>query len=223
MIKNKTVLVLDASSSLTQVGVLKDGVWLSFFKTELQALEGLFVGVDAVLKQAGIGLGDLDAFIYCEGPGSQMGIRIVAMALMVWKSLPEYVDKPVYSYKSFSLAITSLAGKIKDRFAVASNSRRGKCFFQFSDSQTIEEIDDSKIGDLKVKDVFFLANKLPGMNIKNPNFHQWGYDLEVLALEFQKSETSLLSSRDLAEIDALEFQKQTFQTWDHSRHRKTQE
>ena len=42
----------------------------------------------------------VDGFLYCEGPGSVLGIRLAAMALQGWKSLPGHKSAPILAYRS---------------------------------------------------------------------------------------------------------------------------
>lgn len=95
------LLVLDASSMKTQVGLLgnsADGIWRS---TEGEAGKEIFAGIEIVLHEAGIGLGEVDAFVFCEGPGSMLGIRTVVMALRTWQVLKL---RPVYACQSLVVA-----------------------------------------------------------------------------------------------------------------------
>ncbi|MFQ3223970.1 MAG: tRNA threonylcarbamoyladenosine biosynthesis protein TsaB [Lentimonas sp.] len=97
-------LVIDGSGSVVFAGVLdQDGKWLS--KSELNGapLESLFPAVEATLEAAQLSLSDLRSFIYCEGPGSVLGLRLCAMAIETWSRLhPESAH--YYAYNSLQLS-----------------------------------------------------------------------------------------------------------------------
>lgn len=99
-----TLLLLDASSQTVQVGITRDCKWLSFYRSGDESLDAIFDGVDKCLQQADVQLPAIDGFLFCEGPGSILGIRLAAMAIRSWRSLPEWHDRPVFSYKSLEIA-----------------------------------------------------------------------------------------------------------------------
>lgn len=95
---------MDASGSQLRSGIVCEGQWLSYAVSHEQVLEGIFGLVSEVLERAHLQLRDVQGFIYCEGPGSILGIRLCAMALRTWRALPEHRDKPTFAYKSLALA-----------------------------------------------------------------------------------------------------------------------
>lgn len=115
------LLVLDAASQRVQVGLLQPGAPAIWHGSMSEAGLGLFSGAAAVLKCAGLGLPDIGAFVFCEGPGSMLGIRTVAMALRTWLVLQ---PRPVYAYQSLALA---------GQFAWSRN--RGKSFSVLADAR----------------------------------------------------------------------------------------
>lgn len=81
-------LVIDGSGSAVFAGVLgQDGQWLSQSEQAGAPLESLFPTVEATLEAAQLSLADLRSFIYCEGPGSVLGLRLCAMAIETWSRL----------------------------------------------------------------------------------------------------------------------------------------
>ncbi len=96
-----SILVLDAASQRVQVGLLQAGKAALWQATPDEAGRGVFAGTEMVLRQAGLGIGEIGAFLFCEGPGSMLGTRTVAMALRTWLTLK---PRPVYSYQSLALA-----------------------------------------------------------------------------------------------------------------------
>lgn len=57
---------------------------------------GLFRGIE----QLGVDLSAMRAFVFCEGPGSVLGVRTSAMALRTWNVL---TPRPCFSYMSLAL------------------------------------------------------------------------------------------------------------------------
>jgi tRNA threonylcarbamoyladenosine biosynthesis protein TsaB len=84
----------------------------------------IFAGVDAVLAQARIGVADLGALVFCEGPGSILGIRSAAMALRIW-SAAEGLTVPAFAYRSLELVAHDLRRRgIPAPCAVLADARR---------------------------------------------------------------------------------------------------
>lgn len=55
--------------------------------------------IDALLKQAAIGIGDLDGIVFGRGPGSFTGLRVACSAA---KGLAFAIDRPVYAVSSLA-------------------------------------------------------------------------------------------------------------------------
>ncbi len=102
------LLLLEASGPRVQVGVWDAGQWTAFASSDAPALESLTSLVAEVLGQAGIKLGEVGGFLYDEGPGAVLGLRLAAMTLRTWQALPEHRDAPVFAFGSLELAIAVL-------------------------------------------------------------------------------------------------------------------
>lgn len=92
-----TLLLLDAASSTVQGGWISRDTAPQWVKVETEASSGVF----AALRRLGKSPLDPAAFLFCEGPGSILGIRTVATAIRTWTAL---VPRPVYGYRSLELA-----------------------------------------------------------------------------------------------------------------------
>jgi tRNA threonylcarbamoyladenosine biosynthesis protein TsaB len=115
------LLVLDAASTRVQVGLLRSGapaLWLGF---DAEAGTGIFTGTETVLREGGGKLDDVGAFLFCEGPGSMLGTRTVAMALRTWQVLK---PRPAYAYQSLAVAGRSAWTHSPHAFAVIADARR---------------------------------------------------------------------------------------------------
>lgn len=100
-----TLLVIDTASTSIQVGWLTstDAIW----ETQVgEAGTELFPLLERLLARVGRELADVRAWVFCDGPGSVLGIRIAATALRQWHVL--YPEVPVYSYGSLELVAQAL-------------------------------------------------------------------------------------------------------------------
>jgi tRNA threonylcarbamoyladenosine biosynthesis protein TsaB len=107
-------LLIDAASSNIQVGLLTSNETASWRTSSDEAGVAVFEGV----KELGIDLQSISAFIFCEGPGSVLGIRTVAMALRTWRVLQR---RPVFAYCSLAVVAHAVA---RDDVAVIADARR---------------------------------------------------------------------------------------------------
>ncbi len=105
IVKGNVFLLLDASASKVQVGLLQGEVWLAFRELEEEAINSIFDGTSACLKEAKMPLEDVAGFLFCEGPGSILGIRLAAMAINGWRSQPAHRQASLFSFRSLEAAV----------------------------------------------------------------------------------------------------------------------
>jgi len=108
------VLLVDAASARVQVGLLSAGQPARWASSEEEA----GVGVFRCVAQLGIAPGDVGAFVFCDGPGSVLGIRTVAMALRTWGVL---APRPVFAYHSLAVVAEALG---RPEVTVIADARR---------------------------------------------------------------------------------------------------
>lgn len=94
-----TTLMIDSSFPTVQVGLLQEEQF-TFYHREKPALEAIFEGVDYCLNEATISFDTIERFVFCEGPGSMLGIRLAAMAIRAWQSPLATHQTPLYTYYS---------------------------------------------------------------------------------------------------------------------------
>jgi tRNA threonylcarbamoyladenosine biosynthesis protein TsaB len=94
-------LAIDAASSAIQVGVFRPDGTQAWKTSSDEAGVAVFQGVHAL----GVDLQDIAAFVYCDGPGSVLGIRTVAMALRTWRVLR---PRPIFAYCSLAVVAHAL-------------------------------------------------------------------------------------------------------------------
>jgi tRNA threonylcarbamoyladenosine biosynthesis protein TsaB len=116
-----SILVFDAVSLRLQIGLLRNGFPSLWEQIDDDAGRGLFSGTEAVLTRAAVRIGDIGAFIFCEGPGSMLGTRTVAMALRTWLTLR---SRPVFAYQSLALAALAEWKRSPRALAVVADARR---------------------------------------------------------------------------------------------------
>lgn len=113
--------MLDASSARTQVGWLAAGDTATWHVATEEAGRALFLGAEALLSARKLRLWDVGAFVFCEGPGSMLGTRTVAMALRTWQVLE---SRPIYVYQSLAVAGVAEYRRRARAFAVIADARR---------------------------------------------------------------------------------------------------
>lgn len=119
-------LVIDTSCTPLFVGILDtSGNWLGYSKQDDAALEALFPAVDAALNTANCQLADIRSFVYSEGPGSVLGLRLCAMAIETWSRLSS-PQLPLYSYNSLQFCAQRLRTELgsKTDFLVVSDWKK---------------------------------------------------------------------------------------------------
>ena len=115
------ILLLDAASTRVTVGLVRSEEPTIWSTTESEAGRGVFSGTTEVLAKGGLRLEDVDAFLFCEGPGSMLGTRTVAMTLRTWQTLKA---RPAYAYQSLAIAARAEWKRQPRNFAVIADARR---------------------------------------------------------------------------------------------------
>lgn len=94
------ILLLDAASAVVHAGWISADDHTAWTSSSAEA----GVGVFAALRQLGRSPNEAAAFVFCEGPGSILGIRTVATILRTWTALR---PRPVFAYRSLELTARS--------------------------------------------------------------------------------------------------------------------
>jgi tRNA threonylcarbamoyladenosine biosynthesis protein TsaB len=120
-------LVLDAASSEPYVGLWLDAGDDAYgIRTSEEAGVGLFRSIRCLLAQHQTSIAALRSVVFCEGPGSLLGIRLASIAIRTWSALRPARPFEIYAYRSLELAA---AGAVADGqavpFAVLTDARRG--------------------------------------------------------------------------------------------------
>lgn len=97
------LLVLDACSSIAQAGWWPQTGEPRWCGVTGEAGIALFESI----AQLGDAPANAGAFVYCDGPGSILGVRTAAMAVRAWTVLG---PRPVFAFHSLSLVAATLPG-----------------------------------------------------------------------------------------------------------------
>ena len=108
------LLLLDACSARVQLGWLNDADHMRWISSE----EESGVGVFKCIEELGISPDQAAAFVFCDGPGSILGIRTVAVALRTWNA---FSPKPVFSYHGLELLAHALG---RPELTIIADARR---------------------------------------------------------------------------------------------------
>lgn len=108
------LLLIDAAAARVQVGCFATDGTARWETSEAEAGIGVFRGLEAL----GVDLGAMRGFAFCEGPGSVLGIRTVAMALRTWTVL---APRPIFAYQSLAVVAHTLG---RNDVGVIADARR---------------------------------------------------------------------------------------------------
>jgi tRNA threonylcarbamoyladenosine biosynthesis protein TsaB len=176
--RHRCVLVLDAASKVVQAGLLRSGSPSVWQHAEGDSGQLVFTLTERCLQDARLGLDAIEAFIYCDGPGSMLGTRTIAMALRTWQTLRA---RPAYAYHSLALAAVAEAARSPGRaFTLVADARRDSW-------HALVVATNGQTGPLQR----LATADLPAADLRTPeNFRAWsdlprpatpcGYDLAAL-------------------------------------------
>ncbi len=200
LLNNHTsLLVIDAASSLIQTGWLSDRAESRWASAETDAGTGIFT----CIEQLEINPTQVAAAVFCEGPGSILGIRTAAMAIRSWNLLS---SRPVYTYQS--LALVSAALK-RPAISVIADARRERWHCQSQNSPIRQLPVGSLAGELVIPEGFRHWSQLPEGTAKT------SYDLSRLLPAI--TETNLFSLTD--DPDAYLHAEPSYKEWTPQIHR----
>jgi tRNA threonylcarbamoyladenosine biosynthesis protein TsaB len=94
------LLLIDAASSRVQIG------WLEQRDRWEASDDEAGVGIFQAIERLQVDIGAVRGFVFCDGPGSILGIRTAAMAIRMWNVLK---PRPAFAYSSLALVAHALA------------------------------------------------------------------------------------------------------------------
>ena len=108
------LLVIDAASARVQVGWVANEAETKWETSEDEAGVAVFSLIEKLARAPTAA----NAFVFCDGPGSILGIRTVAMALRTWHVLK---PRPMFAYSSLALVAHALG---RAEVSVIADARR---------------------------------------------------------------------------------------------------
>jgi tRNA threonylcarbamoyladenosine biosynthesis protein TsaB len=193
------VVCLDAASARIQVGRLGvdgTGTWKD-------SEEEAGIGVFDCLRRLEVSPREVSTWIYCDGPGSVLGIRTVAAALRSWQVL---ANPAVFSYCSLALVAHTLPDP---EVGVIADARR-ESWHHYQVGQGLRRVVGSSLtGRLVMPEGFRSWNNHP------PPFARVPYDLAQLMP--RALDAPLLRVSD--EPDAFLHEEPSYVTWTPQIHR----
>ena len=115
-------LLLDASGLSTRAALWQNSRWLAFRADPAPALTALFTATRAVLADAALALPEVGGFLYVEGPGSVLGLRLAALAIRTWQTEK---PRPVQACGALHLAAALILTTTPAPFAICTGTRQG--------------------------------------------------------------------------------------------------
>ena len=96
-------LVIDASSTTVQLGIPQQNDWLILEEINSLAMQGIFESCHQIFNKIDRNLREVDALLYCAGPGSTLGLRIAATfcRTILWNSNDQV---KLFDYNALDLA-----------------------------------------------------------------------------------------------------------------------
>lgn len=204
-----SILVLDAVSLQVQISLFRTGLSPLSHQTADEAGRGLFRGTETILDKAAMRLEDIGALIYCEGPGSMLGTRTVAMTLRTWLTLK---PRPVFSYQSLALAGQAEWRRAPRSFGVISDARRESWHVQpiSADGSSGQlhryPTEDLPVGELLMPTGFRVWSKVPA------HVSTCAYDIGSMLLSTARVELmTSVALPDVFQHEAPDYKKWTAQ------------
>jgi len=209
------LLLLDAAGPLVQTALWTNGRWLAWRSSRQEAGRSLFEGVEAILAETGLKLDQIQGFLFCEGPGSMLGIRIAAMAIAGWQSLlPAPV--PVYHYNSHAILTEILRARdIEPDFHVISDARRERWNILSVTDEGPAPLARKTRDELAMRKGRFFRMEETERNAPPVDCETIAYDLEHWAHLFQSPSLVRISEQ----AEALVQEAPEYKKWTAERHR----
>jgi tRNA threonylcarbamoyladenosine biosynthesis protein TsaB len=196
--EHPTLLLIDACSTRVQVGLWHQGS-VSWQIEEAEAGTAVFACTEKLLAERNLTIADLNAYVFCEGPGAVLGIRTSAVALRTWRVLN---PAPTYAYQSLTLAATALA---RPEVHVIADARRD-CWHVQQLGKPLRRVPTSELtGECVMPEGFRHWTPLPA------NLGRTTYDLPALLAWPALFDADLFHAS--AEPDAFMHEEPSYVTW----------
>ena len=121
------LLAIDTASDRKWVAVKRSADHLESGQCNDDASAALFRLVETALERSNTALAAIRSIVYCEGPGSMLGIRAAVMAIRAWEGigLPGAANLFAFDALTMSRAILNTQGAIEAETLIVTDARRG--------------------------------------------------------------------------------------------------
>lgn len=193
------LLVLDAASARVQAGLWRADGTSEWRTSDAEASVGVF----RCVQELNVPVADIRGFVFCEGPGSILGVRTVAMAVRTWQVL---APRPAFAYSSLALVAHALR---RPQTAIIADARRDS-WHSFRLGGTLERVPSATLGgELLMPENFRHWSPLP------PGVQQTPYDVQELLRAVANAD--LFRATDAP--DAFLHEEPSYATWTPQVHR----
>lgn len=212
------LLLIDAASARVQVGWIEGvserlnrethpdanaGLNARWYAADDEAGVAIFRGIEAL----GVAIADVGAFVFCDGPGSVLGVRTAAMALRAWRVLS---PKPMFAYRSLALVAHALG---RDDVGVIADARRD-CWHHYQIGKGLRRLPASDVAlgssELAMPEGFRHWTALPSDRVERVPY-------SIADLLPRAAEADLFAATDAP--DAFLHEEPSYVTWTPQIHR----
>lgn len=163
-----SLLFLDTASSRIQVGWLSHAQEDRWEASDHEAGRGLF----ECIEKLSINPTEAAAIVFCQGPGSILGIRTAAMAIRSWLILK---PRPVYHYRSLNIVSHAIN---EPETRIIADARRDRWHCQEL-GKPLQQIDAKDLtGDILIPEHFRYWSTLPA-GVKTTSYNLSELNLRV--------------------------------------------
>lgn len=193
------LLLIDAASSRVQTAWLAGAAESHWQTSDEEAGVAIFRAIEAL----GCDIAAANAFVFCAGPGSILGVRTAAMALRAWNVVRA---RPMFAYSSLAVVAHALG---RTDVAVIADARRDS-WHHYRIGLGLRRVETAALsGELVTPAGFRNWTPLP------PATQQVSYSLSELLPKVEASELFL----ETAAPDAFLHEEPSYVTWTPRIHR----
>ena len=145
-------LFLDASGDRVQVALFKGRNLEAKATGEGETLAVLFQLVDRCLEKAGVTWPQIGEYLYGEGPGSTLGLRVAAMAVEIWRTGPDGAPPRIRPFNRLRWLAAEARRKTPGTPPVVAVPWKRKHLFLLDPAQAEAPIEGIALDDLELKE-----------------------------------------------------------------------
>ncbi|MEZ5276031.1 MAG: hypothetical protein R3F07_06605 [Opitutaceae bacterium] len=207
------ILIVDTASPTTFAGLGVNGGGWSWEEEIRESGIALFTCVERLLRSRPVPIQSIRTVAFCEGPGSILGIRTVAMALRTWMASGFLPAATLMTYSSLALATAGLRRHCADGpLTVAIDARRQSWFCLTSPHPATPASEIRRIPQEQVGGISPPVLLPEGFPIWNPRPESWtncAYEPRLL----ESTEVRRQILRPVALPDAYQPESPSYQKW----------